>query len=71
MDSPCAVFILFRPPFLPSFNLALQMSELEAMSEELGSEPTKIAQSSKAAEALADKEAPLQPDLNSTVAEKT
>ena len=41
------------------------------MSEELGSEPTKIDQSNKAAEALPDKEAALQPDVNSTVAEKT
>lgn len=56
---------------LPSFGLALQMSELEPMSEELGSEPTKIDQSNKAAEALPDKEAALQPDVNSTVAEKT
>ena len=45
------------------------MSELE--SEELGSEPTKIDQSNETAEALPDKEAPLQPDQNSTAAEKT
>ena len=63
------VFFLCFPPVLPSFSLALQMSELE--SEELGSEPTKIDQSNETAEALPDKEAPLQPDQNSAVAEKT
>ena len=45
------------------------MSELEP--EEPGSEPTKIDQSNETAEALPDKEAPLQPDQNSTAADKT
>lgn len=63
-----AVFSCF-PPILPSFSLALQMSELEP--EEPGSEPTKIDQSNETAEALPDKEAPLQPDQNSTAADKT
>ena len=49
----------------------MQMSELEAKPEALGSDPTETAQSKKAAEALTGNEAPLEPDLDPTVAEKT
>ena len=49
----------------------MQMSELEAKPEALGSDPTETAQSNKPAEALTGNEAPLEPDLDPTVAEKT